>query len=192
MSKTITLNLNKKLIFEAVEADSFDTSRIEKCEDPVKLAAAVAAQQAGGEDHSERQMLRYLKAAIGKFESQMAEFLDTAEGSVEDTLSSSADTFTITLKVNDRYNSGLATPMASLCEDYLISMMLYGWWRKSKPEYSKNFVIDATDSLQHIRLCLAKTAPEAAEQNYTDVTGEVTDDSAPSEDPTDHTTPTEP
>lgn len=174
MSKTITLNLDKTLIFEAVKADSFDTARIEKCEDPVKLAAAAAAQQAGGEDHSDRQMLRHLKAAIGKFESQMAEFLDTAEGSVANTLSSASDTFTITLKVNDRYNNGLADPMSSLCEDYLINMMLYGWWRKSKPEYSKNFVIDATDAVQHIRLCLAKTAPEASTSSYTDVTGTVT------------------
>lgn len=184
MSKTITLNLNKKLIFEAVEADSFDTARIEKCEDPVKLAAAAAAQQAGGEDHAERQMLRHLKAAVGKFEAQMAEFLAVAEDSVADTLSSSSDTFAIILKVNDRYNEGLATPMASLCEDYLINMMLYGWWRKSKPEYSKNFIIDATDAIQNIRLCLAKTAPESSTQNYTDVTGTVTDDSAPSQDPT--------
>lgn len=192
MSKTITLNLNKALIFEAVKADSFDTARIEKCDDPVKLAAAAAAQQAGGEGHAERQMLRHLKAAIGKFEAQMAEFLVVADDSVSDDLSSNEDTFTITLKVNDRYNSGLATPMSSLCEDYLISMMLYDWWRKSKPEYSKNFVIDATDAIQHIRLCLAKTAPEASTQNYTDVTGTVTDDSAPSEDPTDPTDPTEP
>lgn len=173
MSKTITLNLNKALIFEAVKADSFDTARIEKVEDPVKLAAAVAAQQ-GGEAHQERQMLRYLKAALGKFEAQMAEFVDVADGSIEDTLSSSSDTFTVTMIVNDRYNDGLATPMSSLCEDYLVSQMLYDWWRKSKPEYSKNFAVDAQDAVSHIRLCLTKTAPEASSSDYTDVTGTVT------------------
>jgi hypothetical protein len=173
MSKTITLNLNKALIFEAVKADSFDTARIEKVEDPVKLAAAAAAQQ-GGEDHQERQMLRYLKAALGKFEALMSEFVDVADGSIEDTLSSSQDVFTVTMIVNDRYNNGLATPMSSLCEDYLVNQMLYDWWRKSKPEYSKNFVVDAQDAIDHIRLCLAKTAPSSSSVDYTDVTGTVT------------------
>jgi len=176
MSKTITLNLDKTLIFEAVEADSFDTARIEKTEDPVKLAAAASAQQAGGEDHSDRQMLRHLKAAIGRFEALMAEFLAVSnDGSISNTLSSSSDTFTIVMVVNDRYNDGLADPMASLCEDFLISQMMYGWWHKSKPDYSKTFLNDAADAIQHIRLCLAKTAPEASSSDYTDVTGTVTD-----------------
>jgi len=174
MSKTIVLNLDKALIFEAVKADSFDTARIEKVEDPVKLAASASAQQAGGEQHQDRQMLRYLKAALGKFEAQMAEFLEVATGSISDTLSSLSDTFTVTMVVNDRYNDGLAKPMSSLCEEYLISQMLYDWWRKSKPEYSKNFVVDAQDAVNHIRLCLSKTAPEASSADYTDVTGTVT------------------
>lgn len=175
MSKTITLNLDKSLIFEAVKADSFDTARIEKAEDPVKLAASASAQQAGGETHSDRQMLRHLKAAVGRFEALMAEFLEVDDnGSISNTLSSSSDTFTIVMVVNDRYNEGLANPMSSLCEDFLISQVLYGWWHKSKPDFSKTFLDDAADAIQHIRLCLSKTAPEASTSDYTSVTGTVT------------------
>lgn len=174
MSKTITLNLKKSLVFEAVKAESFDTGRIDKTADPVKNAPAAAMEQAGGEAHQERQLLRYLKQAIGKFEAQMGEFLDAADGSISNTLTAANDAFTIVMVVSDRYNDGMADPMSSLCEDYLISSMLFTWWNARKQDFAKTFILMAQDDIDHIRLCLCKTAPDASESDYTDVTGTVT------------------
>lgn len=174
MAKTITLNLQKDLIMEAVKAETYDTGRITKSADPVKNAPAVLSEQAGGEQHQERQMLRTLKQAVATFEAQMAEFLDAGTGTINDTLSDSQSQFTITLVVNDRYNNGLAKPMSSLCEDYLINKMLFMWWNSRDQKFAAQFVINAQDSLEHVRLCLAKTAPSASQSSYTDVTGSVT------------------
>ena len=173
MSKTITLSLKKSLIFEAVKAESFDTGRIDKSADPVKNAAGVAVEQAGGEAHQERQLLRSLKQAIGKFEAQMGEFLDAASGSISNTLSTT-DSFTITMAVNDRYNNGMANPMASLCEDFLISSMLFTWWNSRKQDFAKTYLLTAQDDIDHIRLCLCKAAPENSQSGYEDVNGAVT------------------
>ena len=174
MSKTITINLEKDLIFEAVKAETYDTGRINKSADPVKNAPIGMADQAGGEQHQERQLLRFLKQAVAKFEAQMGEFLDASEGAVANTLSASASPFTITMIVNDRYNDGMANPMNSLCEDFLINQMLFTWWNGRDQDFSKTFVLMAQDDIENIRLCLIKTAPEASSVNYTDVTGTVT------------------
>lgn len=173
MSKTITLSLNKALIFEAVKAESFNTGQTDKAADPVRNAAAAAYEQAGGQPHDERMLLRHLKASIGKFEAQMAEFLESQSGCVSDTLSTSQDSFTITLVVSDRFNSGLAAPLSSLCEDFLVCHMLASWWNLFKPDYAKNYYLNAQDALNHIRLCFSKTSPAAAGGDYTDVTGTV-------------------
>ena len=175
MSKTITLNLNKDLIMEAVKAETFDTGRINKAADPVKNAPVGSYSQARGEEHQERQMLRFLKQAVGKFEAQMGEFLEASEGAVADTLSSNASTFTITLIVNDRFNNGMRNPMASLCEDFLINQMLFTWWNGRDQAFSKTFVLMAQDDIEQIRLCMIKTAPAASSADYTSVTGTVTD-----------------
>lgn len=174
MAKTIVLSLQKDLIMEAVKAETYDTGRITKASDPVKNAPTVLSEQAGGEQHQERQMLRSLKQAIAKFEAQMVEFLDAGNGTINNTLSGTQSAFTITMVVSDRYNNGLADPMSSLCEDYLINMMLFTWWNSRNQNFAKTFVINAQDSVDHIRLCLAKTAPTASSASYTDVTGNVT------------------
>ena len=174
MAKTITLNLNKDLIMEAVKAESYDTGRINKAADPVKNATIGMIEQAGGEVYQERQLLRFLKQAVGKFEAQMGEFLEAQNGSVSDTLSASQSTFVIELIVNDRYNDGLATPMTSLCEDFLINQMLFTWWNGRHQDFSKTFILMAQDDLENIRLCMTKTAPASSSSTYTDVTGTVT------------------
>lgn len=174
MSKTITLNLRKDLIFEAVKAESYDTGRINKATDPVKNAPIGMQEQAGGEQHQERQLLRFLKQAIAKFEAQMGEFLDSQSGSVSNTLSDSSDSFVITMVINDRFNNGMATPIASLCEDFLVNQMLFTWWNGRDQNFSKTFVLMAQDDIEQVRLCMIKTAPTASAADYTDVTGNIT------------------
>lgn len=174
MSKTITLTLSKNLIFEAVKAESYNTGEIDKSPDPARNARPASLEQAGGEAYQERILLRYLKAAVGKFEAQMAEFLETLEGSVSDTLSNNSDPFTVSLIVNDRFNNGLAKPLSSLCEDFLICHMLGSWWNIFKPDYAKSYYLNAQDALNHVRLCFGKTSPAADGGSYTDVTGTVT------------------
>lgn len=174
MSKTITINLKKSLIYEAVKAETYDKGRIDKTADPVSNAPAAMSEQAGGETHQERMLLRFLKAAVGIFEAQMGEFLDAANGSISNTLSATEDDFTIVMVVNDRYHNGMASPMQSLCEDFLISQMLFKWWNGRNQEFSKNYVLSAQDDINNIRLCLIKSAPAASSVDYTDVTGEVT------------------
>lgn len=174
MAKTITLNLQKDLILEAVKAETYDTGRIVKSNDPVKNASTVLVEQAGGEQHQERQMLRSLKQAVGAFEAQMVEFLDAGNGNINNTLTANQSAFTITMVVSDRYNNGLADPMSSLCEDYLINKMMYSWWVSRDQKFANQFAISAQDSINNIRICLAKSAPTASSSNYTDVTGNVT------------------
>lgn len=174
MAKTITLNLKKDLIMEAIKAETYDSARISKAADPVGNAPASMSQQAGGEEHQERQLLRYIKSAVAKFEAQMGEFLDAGSGTIDNTLSASENAFTITMVVNDRYNDGMANPMSGLAEDYIICIALFTWWNTRSQDYAKQFILMAKDDIDHVRLCLAKTAPEASDDDYTDVTGEVT------------------
>lgn len=176
MSKTITLSLNKDLIIEAVKADTYLTGQIDKSGDAVKNASLAYNEQAGDEQYQERKLLRTLRSAVAKFEANMAEFVDSAEGSINDTLSSTTvndPAFTITIVVSDRYNNGLAKPLSSLAEEYITNAMLYSWWQSIKPALAKDYFNFAQESLTHIRLCLAKTAPSASAAAYTDVTGTV-------------------
>ena len=78
MSKTITLNLNKLLIIEAVKADTFLTGQIDKAEDAVKNASLAYNEQAGDETYQERKLIRTLRSAVAKFEANLAEFVDSA------------------------------------------------------------------------------------------------------------------
>lgn len=174
MAKTITLSLKKDLIFEAVKAESFETGRIDKSDDPVKNAQTGALEQAGGEQHQERMLLRYLKQAVGKFEALMTDFVEPNTGSITDTLTAANADFNIVIIVSDRFQNGLATPISSLCEDYLVSQMLFAWWRSRKPEFAKQYILQGEDDIEHIRLCFSKKAPEASSSEYTDVNGNVT------------------
>ncbi|MBR2291700.1 MAG: hypothetical protein IJ868_05235 [Prevotella sp.] len=174
--KTITLSLDRALIIEAVKDDTYITGQIDKSADAVKNAAVAFNEQAGDEEHHERKMLRTLRMAVSKFEANMMEFVDSASGTINDTL---ADTtaqntaFTIIINVSDRYNSGQAMPLSSLAYEYIVNQMLYAWWQPVKPTLAKDYLAFSQDSLTHIRLCLAKTAPTAAAGDYTDITGTV-------------------
>ena len=100
-------------------------------------------------------------------------------GSISDTLAnaSSDGKFTITIIVSDRYQNGLAGPLSSLAEEYVINVMDYTWWQGIKPNLADTYYKFALDSLTHIRLCLAKTAPTSSSAEYTDVNGKVTQNS---------------
>jgi hypothetical protein len=176
MANTLTLTLDKTLIIEGVKADTYITGQIDKSADSVKNASLAYNEQAGDDEYHERKLLRTLRGAVGKFEAHLAEFVDTsADDSITDNLTSTTtDTFWIKVKVSDRYNSGLAVPMASLAMEYIINMMLYAWWQSIKPNLAKDYIAFANESLMSIRLCLAKTAPDTSSNNYEDVTGEVT------------------
>ncbi len=176
MSKTITLNLNKQLIIEAVKADSFLTGQIDKAEDAVKNASLAYNEQAGDETYQERKLVRTLRSAVAKFEANLAEFVDSAVGSISDTLANAGSDgkFTITVIVSDRYQNGLAGPLSSLAEEYIINVMDYTWWQAIKPSLAETYFKFASDSITHIRLCLAKTAPTSSAADYSSVKGEVT------------------
>lgn len=178
MSKTLTLNLNKKLIIESVKADTYITGAIDKSADGVKNAALAYNEQAGDDLYHERKLVRTLGEAVGALEAQFAEFIDTSvENGLSDTLAQ-ADThdgaFTITIVVSDRYNNGLAYPLAQLSQGYIINKMLYYWWQSIRPALAKDYLAFSAESLTNIRMSLAKTAPAVSSANYEDVTGDVT------------------
>ena len=104
----------------------------------------------------------------------MNEFVDTENGTITYTLSDSSDDITMAIVVTDRYNSGLAQPLASLAEDYIIYSMDSDWWQQFKSELAKDYFERANNTLDFIRLCLAKTAPAASSSSYADVSGTVT------------------
>jgi len=176
MSKTLTLSLNKKLIIEAVKADTYITGAIDKSADAVKNSALAYNEQAGDDTYHERKLSRTLAGAVGSLEANLAEFVDTAENDgITDTLAAAGDDggFSIIIKVSERYNNGLAYPIAQLSQEYIVNKMLYYWWQSIRPALAKDYLAFSAESLTNIRLCLAKTAPLTSEADYEDVSGEV-------------------
>lgn len=174
MSKTITLNLKKSLIIEAVKADTFQRAQADKSDNPIANAARAYAEAAGDENFHERKLIRNLRSGLAKFATMMNEFVDTENGTLTYTLTDGSDDITVAIVVTDRYNSGLAQPLASLCEDYIVYMMDGAWWRQFNSALANDYYNDANETLNFIRLCLAKTAPETSSSSYTAITGQVT------------------
>ena len=177
MSKTLTLSLNKKLIIEAVKADTYITGAIDKSADGVKNAALAYNEQAGDDTYHERKLTRTLAGAVGSLEADLSEFVDSSvDNSISDTLASADPTtgdFSIVVIVSDRYNSGLAYPIAQLSQEYIVNKMLYYWWQSIKPALAKVYRAFSGESLVNIRKCLAKKAPATENASYEDVTGNV-------------------
>jgi hypothetical protein len=99
--------------------------------------------------------------------------------------------FVITINVSDRYNKGQAAPLASLAYEFIINQMLYQWWQSIRPALAKDYLAFSQESLQHIRLCLAKKAPKAADSSYTDIVGTVENYTEPTDIPPTDTAPTD-
>lgn len=173
MSKTITLNLKKDLILEAVKADTFQRAQADKSLDAVANATLAYNEAAGDESYHERKLLRLLRSGLAKFATMMNEFVDTENGSLQYTLGTGNE-ITMTIVVSNRYNSGLAQPLSSLAEDYIVYNMDGVWWQSFKSDLAKDYFALANDTLSYIRLCLAKTAPTAASSSYDQVSGTVT------------------
>lgn len=174
MSKTINITLKKSLIKEAVKADTFQRAQADKSDNPIANAARAYCEAAGDETYHERKLLRHLRSGLAKFATMMNEFVDTENGSITYTLTDSSDDITMAIVVTDRYNSGLAQPLASLAEDYIIYSMDSDWWQQFKSDLAKDYYERANNTLDFIRLCLAKTAPTASSSSYADVSGTVT------------------
>ena len=181
MSKTLTLSLNKKLIIEAVKADTYITGAIDKSADGVKNAALAYNEQAGDDTYHERKLTRTLAGAVGSLEADLAEFVDSSvDNSISDTLANVGQdgSFQIIIIVSDRYNSGLAYPIAQLSQEYIVNKMLYYWWQSIKPALAKDYLSFSGESLLNIRKCLAKKAPKTESASYEDVTGNVSGDTS--------------
>lgn len=174
MSKTINITLKKSLIKEAVKADTFQRAQADKSDNPIANAARAYCEAAGDETYHERKLLRHLRSGLAKFATMMNEFVDTENGTITYTLTDSSDDITMAIVVTDRYNSGLAQPLASLAEDYIIYSMDSDWWQQFKSDLAKDYYERANNTLDFIRLCLAKTAPTASSSSYADVSGTVT------------------
>lgn len=176
MSKTLELCLNKNLIIEAVKADTYITGAIDKSAEGVKNAALAYNEQAGDDTYHNRKLTRTLAGAVGSLEANLAEFVDSSvEDAISDTLANaSADgSFVVKVVVSERYNSGLAYPIAQLSQEYIVNKMLYYWWQSIKPALAKDYLSFTNESLTNIRLCLAKSAPTTSTAEYEDVTGEI-------------------
>ena len=178
MSKTITLTLKKDLIYEAVKTDTFQRAQAEKSADPVKFASLAYNEAAGDETYHERKLLRLLRSGLAKFVTMMAEFVDSEGGSITYTLNESND-ITVRVVVSDRYQNGLANPLSSLAEDYVVYSMDGMWWLSFDATLANGYFAQADNTLTFLLHCLAKQAPTAAGSSYNDVTGEVTGGAQP-------------
>ena len=185
MSKLLNLSLNRKLIFEAVKADSFINSNIIKANDPEGNASQAYNTAAGDDTYQERKLGRPLGEAVGTFEAHLAEFVDTTveNGGISDTLANVQEDgdFTISVIVSDRYNNGLVQPIAKLAQGYIVNLMLYYWYQPIAPALAKDYLAFSDTSLGNIRLCLAKTAPTTNNVSYDDVRGTVVDSATTTE-----------
>jgi hypothetical protein len=102
----------------------------------VKNAALAFNEQAGNDQYHETKLYRTMKGAIAKFESQIAEYVETSNinASVTDTLAGQdTTTFYIQLTVGDRTSGAFVNTMAYLAQEYIINTMLYYWWQPIKP-----------------------------------------------------------
>lgn len=173
MSKTLKLSLKKSLIIEAVKADTYQSGQVDKAADSVGNASLAYNEQAGDEQYQERKLVRFLRSGLARFAAAMNEFVDTESGTISYVLTDNSDDIEIKVVVSDRYNEGLAQPLSSFAEEYVSYTMDYMWWQSIKPTLAKDYFGYAQDTLTQIRLCLAKTAPRAANASYNDVTGEI-------------------
>lgn len=173
MSKVITLALKKSLIIEAAKADTYQSGQVDKSADPVKNAGLAFNEQAGDETYQERKLIRFLRSGLAKFAAVMNEFVDSEAGSIDYTLSDTSDDIVITIVVSSRYNAGQAKPLSSIAEEYITYIVDFMWWQPIKPALAKDYLSYAQEALTFIRLCLAKTAPQASPADYTDIQGYV-------------------
>ncbi len=175
MSKTITLTLKKSLIIEAVKSDTYQSGQVDKAEDPVKNASLAYNEQAGDETYQERKLRRYLRIGVAKFAATMSEFVDSENGGIDYSIptENNQDDITIQIQVSERYNNGLAKPLSSFAEEFVVYMMDFSWWQPLKPALAKDYYEYAQDTLSYIRLCLSKTAPTTSNSNYEDIDGSV-------------------
>lgn len=195
---TLKLTLKKDIIFAAVKTDTYQTGQDDKAENPVANAARAYNEQAGDEKYHIDKLLRLLRSSLAKFAAHMAEYVDTEAGSITYTIpaddAEDPNTIEIDVTVSARYNTGLAQPLSSFAEEFIINMMDCDWWKPIKPSLAKDYFEYASSTLSYIKLCLAKTAPAAATSSYMDVRGEVVDDDTdPSDDdPVDPNEPSNP
>lgn len=166
---TLTITIPKAAVVEAVKGDTYITSSVDRGADSVKNAGVAYNEAAGDDTYHDKKIDRLIKGAVSKFAAELAEFVDTASGSI--TIAISTD-ITITMTVTSRYNSGLAGPLSGIAQDYIVNMAIYGWWMSIKPELAKNFAALATDALVYVRKCFAKTAPTST-ADPTSATGSV-------------------
>jgi len=175
---TLTLTLNGGDIKKAVKADTYITGQIDKSTDMVKNAALAYNEQAGDDPYHEVKLYRTMKGAVGKFEANMAEYVDPGSGNVavSDTLTSdtSDGNFNIVIPVGSRFHDAFATTISTLAQEYIINMMLYSWWQSIKTALAKDYYQFAQESLEMVRKTLSKTPPETSMESYNDVTGNVT------------------
>ena len=200
--KKVTLTLRKDLIFEAVKADTYLTGQSEKSIDGSNNARA-SVEQAGDDNYHERKMARTLYGAVGRFEVELADFVDSSipyiesvenEGteneqtvktySIDNDLTDSGNEFHIHFFTSARFNEGLIKPMSQLAQEYLINKMIAMWWVAIKPDLANVYTVYANESLASIRKCLTKTSPETPKKDvsgtptdvpFDDVKGEATD-----------------
>lgn len=166
---TLTITLSKAAVVEAVKGDTYITSSVDRGADSVKNAGVAYNEAAGDDAHHEKKIDRLIKGSVSKFAAELAEFCDSAEGTITTSI---GENITITMTVTDRYNSGLADPLSGLALEYIVNMSIYGWWISIKPELAKGFASLAADSLVCVRKCFVKTAPSAA-SSATSATGSV-------------------
>lgn len=170
---TLTISVPKAAVVEAVKGDTYITSSVDRGVDSVKNAGIAYNEAAGDDTYHAKKIDRLIKGAVSKFAAELAEFVDTASGTISTTIpNTDSGNITITMTVTSRYQSGLASPLSGITQDYIVNMALYGWWMSIKPDMAKNFAALATDALIYVRKCFAKTSPTAT-ADPTSATGTV-------------------
>ncbi len=157
---TLTITISKAAVLEAVKGDTYITSSVDRGADSVKNAGIAYNEAAGDDQYHAKKLDRLIKGAVSKFAAELAEFVDTASGTITATVpSGDTGNITIVMTVTSRYNSGLSNPLSGIALEYIVNMAIYGWWISIKPDFAKTFAALATDALIYVRKCFAKTAP---------------------------------
>lgn len=170
MSKVIKIQLLKQLAVNSAKNETFQKGLIDKAEEPKNVTKAFH-EAAGDDDFHERMLARGFFTQCEMLKTWFSEYLTGPGNTVENPLVDSEeqdDSFTILLRVSDRFNVGYVKTLARLGQKYVEDRMVHLWWATSDESKSAYYAKLAEQDLVSITQCFNKTAPSAPSYSFPD------------------------
>ena len=170
MAQVIKIQLIQSLILNSVKNETYLSGQLTKADNDKAVSAAYHSS-AGNEQYHERMLSRAMFTQAEKLKTWFDEYLTGPGNTADDPLISTeeeTDSFTILLKVSDRFNKGYVKSLARLGQKYVEDRMIHLWWASINKERSEYYAQLALEDLEGIRRCFNKTAPAAPSYSFPD------------------------